>query len=84
MCQVKINVPNEVLYDTHMNLNDTISFAKQMVALGYYLKNNVSIGYCAEIAGMTEEEFIEFLGENKVDVFRFENKDELLKDVLNA
>ena len=84
MCQVSINIPSEVLYDTHMSAEDAVQFSRRMVALGYYTKNNVSIGYCAQIAGMTEEEFMLFLGQNKIDVFRFDNEDELLRDVENA
>lgn len=30
----------------------------------YYTKNGVSIGYCAQIAGMSEEEFVRYLGRN--------------------
>ena len=55
-----------------------------MVALGYYIHNNVSIGYCAEIADMTEEEFIVFLGKNHVDIFQFDDEEELLRDIANA
>lgn len=84
MCQVMINVPNEVLYDTHMSTSDATEFARKMVALGYYMHNSVSIGYCAEIAGLTEEEFLLFLGENHIDIFRFENDEELMRDVANA
>ena len=84
MCQVMINLPNEVLYDTHMSTDEATSFARKMVALGYYIHNNVSIGYCAEIAGLTEEEFILFLGQNAVDIFKFESDEELLRDVANA
>ena len=84
MCQVMINVPNEVLYDTNMSNEDATAFARQMVALGYYTRNKVSIGYCAEIAGLTEEEFMRFLGQNSIDIFQYENDDELLRDVANA
>ncbi len=84
MCQVLIDIPNEVLYDTHMNKTEAAAFARKMVALGYYSHNNVSIGYCAEIAGMTEAEFILFLGENGISIFRFENEKELLEDIANA
>ena len=84
MCQVMVTVPNEVLYDTHMSTAEATAFAKRMVALGYYTHRNVSIGYCAEIAGLTEEEFMLFLGQNRVDVFRFEDDDELMRDVENA
>ena len=84
MCQVMVNVPDEVLYDTHMSIAEATAFARKMVALGYYTRSNVSIGYCAEIAGLTEEEFMMFLGENHIDIFRFEDDDELMRDVANA
>jgi len=84
MCQVTINVPNEVLFDTHMNNAEATAFARKMVALGYYTRNNVSIGYCAEIAGLTEEEFIVLVGRNKIDIFQFEDDAELLRDIANA
>ena len=84
MCQVMVNVPNEVLYDTHMSTAEATAFARKMIALGYYIHNNVSIGYCAEIAGLTEEEFMLFLGQNKLDIFRFEDDEELMRNVENA
>ena len=84
MCQVMVNVPNEVLYDTHMSTAEATAFARKMVALGYYIHNNVSIGYCAEIAGLTEKEFMIFLGQNKIDIFHFQDDEELLRDVSNA
>ena len=84
MCQVMVPVPNAVLFDTHMNVVEATEFARKMVALGYYTQGNVSIGYCAEIAGLTEEEFMLFLGQNKIDIFRFENDEELLRDIANA
>ena len=59
-------------------------FARKMVALGYYTHNNVSIGYCAETAGFTEEEFIAFLGQNKIDIFQFGDDAELMRDIANA
>lgn len=84
MCQVLVDIPYEVLYDTHMDSVEATSFARKMVALGYYTHNRVSIGYCAEIAGLTEEQFIEFLGDNHIDIFRFDGDRELLRDVANA
>ena len=84
MSQVMINVPNAVLYDTHMDAAAANEFAKQRIALAFYTEMNVSIGYCAEIAGMTEEEFVMFLGKHHVDIFRSESDDELMRDVANA
>lgn len=84
MCTVQIEIPNEVLYDTRMNNVDAAAFARQMVALGYYIHNKVSVGYCAQIAGMSEEEFILFLGRNHVSIFRYDSDEELLRDIENA
>ena len=57
---------------------------KKAVALYCYVHMDVSIGYCAEIAGMTEEEFMRFLGENKVSVFRFGSEEEFLEELKNS
>ena len=84
MCQVLVDIPSEVLYDTHMSTKDATLFVRQMAALGYYTHNNVSIGYCAMIAGMTEEEFIVFLGQNGISIFDYETEAELLRDFANA
>lgn len=84
MCQIAINIPDEVLFDTKMNIEEANQFAKQAVALGYYTQNGVSIGYCAQIAGMTEEEFIKYLGKNHVSIFHFESKEEFLEELNNA
>ncbi len=84
MCQVAFSIPNEVLYDTKMNDAEAASFARQAVALRFYTIERVSLGYCAEIAGMTKGDFIRFLGENKVSIFQFDSEEELLEDVKNA
>ena len=84
MCSIAIKIPDEVLYDTKMSDEETGEFVRQMTALGYYTRRKVSIGYCAQIAGMTEGEFISFLGQNKVSIFRFDSENELLRDIENA
>lgn len=84
MCQIAINIPSEVLYDTKMNKEEANQFARCAVALGYYTQSGVSIGYCAQIAGMTEEEFIRYLGKNQVSIFHFDNKEEFMEELRNA
>lgn len=84
MCQIAIDIPNEVLFDTKMNKEEANRFARRAVALGYYTQSGVSIGYCAQIAGMTEEEFIKYLGKNNVSIFHFDNKEEFLEELGNA
>lgn len=84
MCQISIRIPNAVMYDTHMSEEETAAFVKCMAAVGYYTQNHVSIGYCAQIAGMTEEEFIKYLGEHKNSIFQFDNEAEFLEELENA
>lgn len=84
MCQIAINIPNEVLFDTKMNQEEASQFARCAVALGYYTQRRVSIGYCAQIAGMTKEEFMKYLGKNQISIFHFENKEEFLEELNNA
>ena len=61
MCSIAIKIPDEVLYDTKMTKDEANAFAKKATALMLYLKNHISIGYCAQIAGMREEDFIKYL-----------------------
>ena len=84
MCQIVLSIPDEVLYDTKMNKEQANQFARQAVALGYYTQSGVSIGYCFQIAGMTEKEFIKYLGRNHISVFRFDNEKEFLEELNNA
>ena len=84
MCQVAIDIPNEVLFDTRMNKQETSAFAKKAVALCYYVQNGVSLGYCAQIAGMSKEHFIRYLGENNIPIFHFDDEEEFQEELNNA
>ena len=84
MCQIAIDIPNEVLYDTRMNREDAMEFAKKSVALCCYTQKGVSLGYCARIAGMSKESFMRYLGEQKVSIFHFDDKAEFMEELNNA
>ncbi len=84
MCQIAINIPEAVLYDTRMTPEEANEFARRAVALCYFSQSGVSIGYCAQIAGMTEEDFIEYLGDNNISIFHFDDKEEFLEELANA
>lgn len=84
MCRIAIDIPNEVLYDTKMNQEEANRFARQAVALGYYTQSGVSIGYCAQIAGMAEEEFIRYLGKNSISIFHYDEEKEFVEELNNA
>lgn len=66
-------------------LMDTINGqGKRLEALELYKNLKVSVGYCAIIAEMTEEEFIKYLGENGVSIFSFESENEFIEELQNV
>ncbi len=50
MCRLAVQIPDEVLYDTHMTESQSEILAKKIIAMHYYLHFHVSLGYCAQIA----------------------------------
>ena len=77
MCSIAIKIPDEVLYETKMTKDEA-------TALMLYLKNHISIGYCAQIAGMSEEDFIKYLGNNNISIFSFDDEAEFIEEMNNA
>ena len=84
MCQIAFSVPDEVLFDIKMNREQASQLARRYAALGFYTQNGISIGYCSQIAGMTEEEFIKYLGQNEISIVRFDDQEEFLKEIEHA
>ena len=84
MCDIAFSIPSEVLFDTKMTKKDALSFARRAVALCYYVQKDVSLGYCAQIAGMDKESFIKYLGEQGISIFHFDDEEEFLEEMRNA
>jgi predicted HTH domain antitoxin len=84
MSVVSINVPQEVFLDLHEDKDDFTEYAKKVVALDLYKNKKVSLGYCASIAGMTKEEFVQFLSLNGISIFSYDSEDEFLEELANA
>ena len=84
MCDVRFSIPSEILYDTRLTPDDVVILAKKSLALCLYVQNGVSLGYCAQIAGMDKEEFIKYLGANHISVFTFHDKAEFIEEMRNA
>ena len=74
MYQVAVKIPDAVLHDTHMTENQSEQLAKKIVAMHYYLHLHISLGYCAQIAKLSEEDFIKYLGENHISISNFDEK----------
>ena len=84
MCVVSINVPEEILLDLHKDKNDFTEYIKRMLALDLYKNKKISLGYCANVAEMTKEEFVRFLGTNEISIFTFETDEEFMEELANA
>lgn len=61
-----------------MTENQSEQLAKKIVAMHYYLHLHISLGYCAQIAKLSEEEFIKYLGENHISISNFDEKKTIL------
>ena len=66
MSMVAFSVPPEILLDLNTTETAFSNYVKMFLSLDLYKNRNISLGYCAELAGMTEEDFIKFLSENGV------------------
>lgn len=84
MMSINVNIPDAVLFDTKMSPELAESYARQAVALCYYTQKGVSLGYCAEIAGMSKTDFIKYLGDNNVSIFSYDDEAEFLEEMNNA
>ncbi|MCQ2595102.1 MAG: UPF0175 family protein [Treponemataceae bacterium] len=84
MSDFAVEVPQAVMFDTKMNEMQTRKFINQTIALEYYKTYGISLGYCAQIAQMTKEDFLVFLGQHGISVFHFDDEKEFLDELSNA
>jgi len=81
---VALNVPQEILLDLKVTEKAFSNYARRFLALDLYKNKGVSLGYCTELAEMSKEDFILFLGENMVSIFDFNNEADFLEEIKNA
>ena len=82
-----IAIPESLILSTRQTSKEFETEAKKAIALKFYIDEKLSLGQAAELAGLSESEFIMYLGKNRVSIFRFENDDcdaALLCDMQNA
>lgn len=49
-------------------------------AVELYKTGTASVGYCANQADLTIEEFVKILGERKISIFSYESETELMEE----
>ena len=81
---INISVPNEILLTLRESDNELALNMKRWAALKLFEDKRLSIGQSAELAEMTEEDFVRYLSSNKVSVFPYRNVNELVDDMNNA
>ena len=79
-----IELPEEVMLSLRTDEDEFIKEMKKTMAVKYFKNKKLSIGQSAELAEMTEEDFIKYLGRNNISMFRFDDINELKEDVNNA
>lgn len=81
---LNISVPSEIFLALRESEIQFISNMKKYTALIFFQNRKLSVGQCAELANMTEENFIYFLSENKVSLFDYHDESTLRKELTNA
>jgi predicted HTH domain antitoxin len=84
MCNIVIEVPEELLLNLHKNKEDFESYAKLCIAVDLYKSGNVSLGYCTAVAGIDKRDFIKEIGKRNISIFNFESEEAFMEDVSNA
>jgi predicted HTH domain antitoxin len=79
---VTVPVPEEILLSLRMESKEFIMHMKMLTALKLFENRKLSIGQSAALAGMGEEEFIKFLGDNKISIFG--SASDITEDYRNA
>lgn len=81
---INISIPSEILLTLRESDAELALDMKRWTALKLFDEKRLSIGQCSELAEMNEEDFIKFLGENKISIFPYRSYKELGEDLNNA
>ena len=82
-----ITFPETLMLSTRQTSKEFEAEAKKAIALKFYTDEKLSLGQAAALAGLSKIDFIKYLGDNNVSIFRFESDNygaELQNDVENA
>ena len=80
----EIELPEEILLSLHLAEDEVIKEMKRTLAVKCFKERKLSIGQSAELAEMTEEDFIKYLGNQNISIFNIDDLDELKKDLGNC
>ena len=81
---INVAVPQEIFLTLREKEYELALNMKRWTALKLYADKKLTIGQCAQLAEMVEEDFIKYLGVNRLSIFNFNNLNELKEDINNA
>jgi len=80
MATLNINIPEEVIFVLKKDKKALEKDISKMLALKLFSERRLSLGKCAELAEMSKNDFVDYLGENSIDVYRY-TEEEFRKEV---
>jgi len=81
---INISIPSEILLTLRKSDAELALDMKRWTALKLFEEKRLSIGQSAELAEMYEDDFVKFMGANKVSIFSYLSYKELGEDLNNA
>jgi predicted HTH domain antitoxin len=74
---LNINVPisEEVLFILKKDEKALQKEFATILAVQFFKEKRLSLGKSAELAGMTKNEFVEFLGKHEIDIYQYTEKE---------
>lgn len=82
--EAELGISIEPILDLYDGTDDFFDTIKHDVALQLYKSKKATLKYCAELVNMSKEDFIQYLGENKVSIFDFESEEEFMEEIKKA
>ena len=77
----EVEIPEEILASLKTSEDELIKEMKLALAVKYYKEKKLSVGQAAELAEMSEEDFIRYLGEEEISIFRYDDLEKLEEDI---
>lgn len=84
---LNISIPETIVLSARQSNREFEMEAKRAIALKFYADEKLSLGQAAELAGFSKFEFMKYLGDNHISIFRYESDkcdEELQSDIINA
>jgi len=79
---ISVSIPEEILLSLREDSNEFAASMKLMSAVKLFENHKLSVGQSAQLAGVSEEDFIKILGKNQISIFGTFN--DILGDCKNA